>query len=187
MNVKKIAGLGLLTAVVVILQMLGAFIHFGPFSITLTLAPIVIGAALYGVLAGGWLGFVFGVVVLFNDSALFFVVSPLGTILTVLLKGICCGLAAGAVYRLLAGKSRLLAVICAGIVAPIVNTGIFLLGCLVFFMGTIGEWAASLGYESAGKYLIFGMVGVNFLVETAINLLLSSVIVYIINIYRKNR
>ena len=66
-----IAGLGLLTALVIVLQMLGGFIRFGQFSISLVLAPIVIGAALYGAWAGGWLGFVFGVVVLFRDSAIF--------------------------------------------------------------------------------------------------------------------
>ena len=34
-----------LTAVVVVLQLLGSFIRFGPFSISLVLVPIVIGAA----------------------------------------------------------------------------------------------------------------------------------------------
>ena len=45
-NTKKIAGVGLLTAVVVVLQLLGSFIHFGPFSISLELIPIVVGASL---------------------------------------------------------------------------------------------------------------------------------------------
>ena len=55
-NTKQIAGVGLLTAVVVVLQLLGSFIHFGPFSISLVLIPIVVGASLYGVLSGAWLG-----------------------------------------------------------------------------------------------------------------------------------
>ena len=52
------------TALVVVLQLLGSFIHLGPFSISLVLFPIVIGAATCGWKMGGWLGFVFGVAVL---------------------------------------------------------------------------------------------------------------------------
>ena len=44
---QKIVGIGLFTAIIVALQLLAASIKFGPFSITLVLAPIVIGAALY--------------------------------------------------------------------------------------------------------------------------------------------
>ena len=63
-NTKKIAGVGLLSAIVVVLQLLGSFIHFGPFSISLVLIPIVVGASLYGALSGAWLGLVFGITVL---------------------------------------------------------------------------------------------------------------------------
>ena len=63
LDTRTLTGMALLTAVVVILQLLGAFVRFGPFSISLVLIPIVVGAALYGVWAGAWLGFVFGVVV----------------------------------------------------------------------------------------------------------------------------
>ena len=101
-STRTLTGMALLTAVVVILQFLGAFVRFGPFSISLVLIPIVVGAALYGPLAGAWFGFVFGMVVLLSgDAAAFLVVSPLGTILTVLLKGSLAGLCAGAVYRAL--------------------------------------------------------------------------------------
>ena len=55
-DVRKLAGMALLTAVVVILQLLGSFIRFGPFSISLVLIPIVVGAALYGAGAGAWVG-----------------------------------------------------------------------------------------------------------------------------------
>ena len=60
---RRLAGLALFTAIVVVLQLLGSFIKFGPFAVSLVLIPIVVGAAVYGVSAGAWLGFVFGVVV----------------------------------------------------------------------------------------------------------------------------
>ena len=59
----------LLTAVVIVLQLLGAFIRFGPFSISLVLIPIVIGAAMCGVGIATWLGLVFGAVVLISGDA----------------------------------------------------------------------------------------------------------------------
>ena len=101
MQTRTLTGLAILTAVVVVLQLLGSFIRFGPFSISLVLIPIVVGAALYGPRAGAWLGFVFSVVVLIMDSAAFMVVNPLGTVLTVLLKGTLAGLCAGLVFRAL--------------------------------------------------------------------------------------
>ena len=86
-NTQKIVGLGLFTAIVVVLQLLGSFIKFGTFSVSLVLVPVVIGAALYGATAGAWLGFVFGVVVLLSgDAAAFLGVNALGTVLTVLVR-----------------------------------------------------------------------------------------------------
>ena len=199
MNVRTIAGLAILTAIVVVLQLLGGFIHFGPFSISLVLIPIVVGAALYGPFAGAWLGLVFSVVVLINDSAAFMAINPAGTVITVILKGTLSGLLAGVVYRLLAkwafvfknletekeGWQINLGVILAAITAPVVNTGLFLLGCLIFFLPTIREWGAAAGYPNVGAYMIYGFVGGNFLVELLINLILSPVIVQLIHIGKR--
>ena len=91
-NAKKIAGIGLMTAIVVVLQLIGSAIRFGTFSISLVLIPIVIGTALYGKGAGAWLGLVFGAVVLMQpDTALFLNMSVFGTVLTVL-QDFCQGL-----------------------------------------------------------------------------------------------
>ena len=102
-----------------------------------------------------------------------------------MVKGMLAGLAAAFVYRKLESKSALVAAILAGVVAPVCNTGIFLIGCRVFFYDTIKEWAAAAGFQSAGAYLIMGLAGVNFLVELAINLVLSTVIVRIVGLGRK--
>ena len=84
-SVKKIAISGILTALVVVLQMMGQFIKFGPFAISLVLIPIVLGAALCGPKVSTWLGFVFGVAVLFTDAGAFLAISVFGTVVTVLL------------------------------------------------------------------------------------------------------
>lgn len=182
---KTIVGVGLLTALVIVLQALAIGIRFGVFNITLVLIPIIVGAALYGYWAGAWLGFVFGVVVLLTDASAFLAVSVPGTIVTCILKGACAGLAAGFVYNMLEKKNTVLAVFVAGVVAPVVNTGLFLVGCRLFFYDTIKEWAAGAGFASAGAFMIGGLVGVNFLVELAINLVLSMAIVRIIQLGKK--
>ena len=69
---------------------------------------------------------------------------------------------------------------------PVVNTGVFLLGCKLFFMDTIAAWAEGLGFESVGKYMIFGLVGGNFLFEVLFNILLRPVIVRLIRIATKD-
>ena len=180
-----LAVMGVLTAIVIVLQALAIGIRFGTFSITLVLVPIVVGAALYGWKAGAWLGLVFGAVVLMTDAAAFLAVSVPGTVVTCLLKGILAGIAAAAVYRLLENKNRWAAILAAAVVCPVVNTGVFLLGCVVFFYDTVSEWAAGAGFANVGVYLIVGFVGLNFLVETAINLCLSTVIVRVLSVVKK--
>lgn len=44
-KIKKMVGLAIFTAIVVVLQLLGSFIKVGSFSISLVLIPIVVGAA----------------------------------------------------------------------------------------------------------------------------------------------
>ena len=184
-STRTLTGMAIFTAIVVILQFLGAFVRFGPFSISLVLIPIVVGAALYGVWAGAWLGFVFGVVVLLSgDAGAFLAVNVLGTILTVLLKGTLCGLCAGLVYKALS-KWQLPAVVAAAVTAPVVNTGVFLLGCLLFFMPTITAWGQAAGFENVGRYMILGLAGGNFLFELLFNIVLSPVVVRLIKIGKK--
>lgn len=183
-STRKLTGLAILTALVVILQFLPVK---GPFFlITLTLIPIVIGSALYGAFAGAWLGFIFGVTVLLSgDAAAFLTINIPGTIATVLVKGTLAGLAAGLVYKLASKVNRYFGVICSALVAPVVNTGIFLLGCRLFFMDTVNGWAAASGYENVGAYMILSLVGINFLIELGVNMVCSPVILRLINIRKK--
>lgn len=186
-STKELTLAAILTAIVVLLQCLGAFIKLGPFSVSAVLVPIVIGAAMGGISIGAWLGFVFGVMVLVTgDAALFLAVNIPGTIITVLLKGTLCGFAAAAVYRLFYNKiiknNRIVAVAASAVICPVVNTGIFLLGCLLFFMPTITEWA---GGANVAQYMIVSLVGLNFLVEMAVNIVLSPIIVRLLDIGKR--
>ena len=191
-TVRRLVLAAILTAMVVVLQLLSVFLRpfFPVFTISLVLIPIVIGVALVDWWAGPWLGLVFGVTVLLSgDAAPFLVVNPFGTVVTVLLKGILAGLAAGLVYNLLIRVNDVVATVAAAITAPVVNTGIFILGCRLFFWDTLKAWSeATPGkYENTFVYVIVGMIGFNFLIELAINCILSPVVVRLVNVYHKNR
>ncbi len=183
---EKVVLGAVLTALVVVLQMLGAFIRFGPFSISLVLVPIVIGAAMCGAKIGAWLGLVFGAVVLLSgDAAPFMAVDIAGTIITVLAKGTLCGLCAGLVYKLLNKYNQYLAVMVSAVVCPVVNTGVFLLGCKLFFMSAITQWGAAEGFSSVARYMFIGLAGGNFLVELLVNIILAPVVLRIIKLNKK--
>lgn len=183
---RKLVLGGLLTALVIVLQLLGAFIRFGPFSISLVLVPIVIGAATCGPLVASFLGLAFGATVLLSgDAAAFLAIHAPGTILTVLAKGLLCGAAAALVYLLLRRVNRYVAVIGAAVICPVVNTGIFLIGCRLFFWETVAAWGAAAGFANAAAYAFLGLAGGNFLFELGFNLLLSPVIVRLLDIRKK--
>jgi len=201
LDTRKLVLLALLTAIIVVLQVLAIFLRplLPAFTINLVLVPIVIGSALTGIYGGCWLGLVSGFAVLISgDAALFLAVNPFGAVLVVLAKGLLSGLAAGAVYRLIAKKRKTIAAIAAAVVCPIVNTGVFIIGMYAFFMKTVAEWFppaigltlaegagsselfAELGVNSSIAFIIIVMIGINFLIEMGINLVLSPTIVRLI-------
>lgn len=183
---KKMVLGAVFTALVVILQLLGSFIRFGPFAVSLVLVPIVLGAAMCGYKIGAWLGLAFGLIVLISgDAAAFYAINVPGTVITVLLKGTLCGLLAGLTYKLLEKKNRYLAVMASAVVCPIVNTGVFLIGCKLFFMSAITEWGLASGFTNAAEYMFLGLAGGNFIFELITNVILAPVVLKVIS-FKKN-
>ena len=171
----RMVGIALMSAIVVVLQLVGSFIHFGPVSVSLVLIPIVVGAAMYGPAAGAILGGVFGIVVLTQpDTAAFFGISVFGTVLTVMAKGILAGLLSGLVYRAFGKKNAMLGVLLAAMTCPIVNTGLFVVGSRLFFWDMIEPLGGAV-------FLFTGMIGINFFTELGANMLCAPVIVRILN------
>ena len=184
---RRLAGLALFTALIVILQLLGSFIRFGPVSVSLVALPIVVGAALYGPKSGAYLGGVFGFVVLVAcifgwdmGGAVLWNAQPFLTAVVCLGKGVLAGLAAGGVYRALSRRSTTAAAISAAVVSPVVNTGLFLLALYFLFYDVLVSWATGAGADIA-TYILTGLVGVNFVLELGVNMVLSPVVVRIIH------
>lgn len=182
-NIKKLTYLAVMTAMVIILQLLGsALLRLGLFSISLVLIPIVMGALAGGPMAGMWLGLVFGFTVLISGDAAFFMgFDVFGTIVTVLVKGALCGLCAGLVFKLLEKVNRYLAVVVSAIVCPVVNTGVFVLGVFTFFMDDITKLATDSGMNAVA-YIFLVLIGGNFIFELIVNIVLCPVVTRLLSL-----
>lgn len=192
-TIQMIVVTAVLAAVIVVLQSFASAIHIGPFTITLSLVPIILGAVLYGPVQGAILGAVFGVVVCVAvvtgadpGGFLMFQELPAVTLFLCVLKSAVAGYVAGIVCKLLKKKNLYLGVVIASVVAPVCNTGILSVGMLLFYRELVNGWALAEGYNSALLYIILGMCGLNFLVETAINLVLTPALVRVIKAVKKS-
>lgn len=175
MSTKKLVALALLSAIVVVVQILGGAVKIGPVSISLVLIPIVVGAAVYGAKAGLWLGAVFGVVVLVTDSfaATLWAINPFYTAVICIGKGALAGWVSGLCYQALKKKSGYAAALVAAFACPVVNTGLFCLGMSTLFYNTLLEFA---GGTATLYFLFVVMVGFNFIIELGVNMLVSPMI-----------
>ena len=187
---KKMVGIALLMAMVVVMQFIGGMIPpIGGFTISLVLIPIVVGAAVYGPGAGAILGAAFGAIVFINcvtgadpGGAMVFQANPVLCFLVVMGKGTLAGLAAGLVYRLFARHDRYIAMLAAAIVCPLVNTGTFIACMLLFFNDVLTAWA---GGTSLVSYILTGLVLANFVPELLINAAFSPAAVQLTRIADK--
>lgn len=187
LDTGQLVTLAIFTAIVAALQLMGVAIRFGTFAVSMVGVPVILGGALMGPSAGAWLGLVFGVTVLISgDAALFLTWDPPATIAIVLLKGILAGLAAGLFYRLLEKKSGFLAVLAAAVAYPLVNTGVFFLGCMLFFLDDCIQFAANLGVTGSGAMIVMTVfIGFNFFFELGLDLVLSGAISRLIQIRKR--
>ncbi len=191
-KIKRMVSIALLMALVVVMQAISNIIPpVSGFPISLVLIPIVLGAALFGPGAGAVLGGTFGVIVYINcitgadpGGAMVFQANPVLCFLVVMGKGILAGASSGWVYRLLKGKNPYIAMICAAIVCPVVNTGVFIACMLLFFIEVLQAWAS--GADVLG-YVLSGLVLVNFVPELIINLVFSPASVQVLRVVEREK
>lgn len=184
-QIQRITGVAVLAAIMIILQVAGNFIAIGPVSINLSLIPIALCAILYGPLAGGLLGLFSGVMVLFAPSteAVFMPVTVLGTVAVCLIKCTAAGILGGLVYRLVGKKNAILSYVLCAMTIAVVNTGLFVVGCLFFFMPILEENSAT--YANAYAFLFLGMIGWNFIFEVISASVFVPVLVKVLHLEKK--
>ena len=185
-DTKRLTGIAICVALVVALQVIATFVKFGPFPITLTLVPIVIGAIMFGAAAGALLGAACGVVVLIMCATgadpggnVLWAANPLLTAFLCVLKSSLAGWASGFVYKALETKLKYLNVIVAAAVCPTVNTGIFLAALIFLYRDVLVNWA---GETDIIYFAFVAVAGANYLIELILNVALSPGIARVIKI-----
>lgn len=182
MNTKKqtlkMVQLAFLLALVIVLQLFGSSVKIGPTSFSLVLIPIAVGGILLGKGAGAFLGFVFGLITLIAGitgtdafTQILFQDHPFLTFLVCLGKGTAAGFGAGLIYELLKNKQKFVAVFSAAAIAPILNTGLFILGALLMSDTLSANFVAD--GSTVIYFLVIGCAGINFIVEFLVNLVVS--------------
>ena len=178
-------------ALVVVLQFVSSMIPaVGGFSISLVLIPIVLGGAVYGPAASALLGGTFGLIVFINcvtgadfGGAMVLQANPILCFLVIMCKGILAGWLSALVYKLLSRWNPHVAILCAAVVCPLVNTGIFIVCMLTFFKEVLSAWA---GGGDIIAYVLSGFVLCNFVPEMIINVVFGSVGHTIVRVAKKN-
>lgn len=185
LKIRRMVGIASLAAIVAVLQLIANYITFGPVSITLALIPLIIGSILYGPSGGAILGGLMGFIILTAPSTgSFLAINPIITIILCIVKTSVAGIVSGYLFKCFRKKNTKLAVVLSSLAAPIVNTGIFAVGCILFYMPTISSWAGEA--TNAYAYLFLTMIGVNFIIEFIINSVLSPIVLYIVKIVSTN-
>ena len=184
MRIKRITGTAVLAALAVVLQLFGNIVIPGFASINLALIPIALGAILYGPLAGLFLGLVNGAVVLFGAQA-FLAVSPFWTVVICLAKTGTAGFVSGLLFKLFKGKWMILGMYISSIVIPIINSSIFALGCLTVLRPWLDGVSESLNNSNIAYVLFIVVIGINFLFELAVEIVLTPVIIYVFKVVTK--
>ncbi len=175
-SAKQITGVAILIALVIVLQAVGGTVSIGVVQLNFTLIPIVLGGILFGAWIGALTGFVCGVIILIQvimGIVPFYTAiwtgDPIVVTLTCLLKTTVAGFLCGYFYKLIAKKNKVVATFVASAVVPIVNTTLFVIGCLLMTNSVYGMAEG----QNILVFILVSIVTFNFFIELAINLIVA--------------
>lgn len=168
-QIVRLVLLAIFCAISVVLQAIANNFSIGGYPIALALVPIAISAILLGPSGGAIVGFVWGAFILLIDPscAVFFEYSVIGTLILVVSKGTLAGFVSGVICQLLKNKNIFFAMVISSIICPIINSLVFRVGEVIFFLPMLGE--------SVGAVII-SLFGVSFILEVGISAVLSPAI-----------
>lgn len=187
---KNTAVVGMFVAIIIVLQLLSYFIKIGTFNLSLVLVPIILVACMFGKKLGALMGAIFGVVVVIccmvgldAGGFILFSANPILCSLICIIKGAAAGFFAGLINQPFKNKENdFIGVVLAGVVAPLANTGLFLVGLAVCFKDILYSWA---GGTNIAYYMIFGLCGINFIIELVLNLVMSTAVSRVIKAVKR--
>ena len=183
-SARNVALLGILIALVIVLQLFASAIPMFGVTLNFSLIPIALAGILMGYLGGAIVGFACGLVVFITmavmgqepSTAYFFQTNPVILTLMCIGKTTIAGLVSGLFYKLIEKKNKTIAVGVGALVIPIVNTGIYMLG-IVLMKESASEFMG-LTSSSAGVVfsVVFGLIWLNFVLEMVINTIFTPIL-----------
>lgn len=179
LNVRKMAVIGVLSAISVMMSMLPfiGYIPIGPTKATIMHIPVIIGAIIEGPVVGAIIGLIFGLTSLWNAvtqpgvTSVFFL-NPLVSILPRILIGIVAYYAFQGVYKV--SKKVYTSGFVAGLIGSLVNTAGVLGMIYILYAQQYMEKVGQAG-GSAGKFL-FALAITNGIPEALVAALIVSAV-----------
>lgn len=175
-SAKQITGIAVLLALVIVLQAVGGTVSIGVVQLNFTLIPIVLGGILFGAWVGALTGLACGIVVLIQviiGIVPFYTIiwagDPIVVAITCIVKTTAAGFLAGFIYKLIAKKNKIVAIFVASAIVPVVNTSLFVIGCLCM----TNSIYAMAGTQNVFTFILVSIVTFNFFIELAINLIVA--------------
>ncbi len=192
---KNVALLGILIAIVIVLQLFASAIPMFGVTLNFSLIPIALAGIIMGWIGGAIVGFSCGLVVFITmavlgqepSTAFLFQTNPVILTLMCIGKTTVAGIVSGLLYKLISKKNSALAVGVASIIIPIVNSGVYMLGIVLMkesaaqFMGLTSS-SASVVFS-----VVFGIIWLNFVLEMAINTIFTPIIYRVIRVIDKRQ
>lgn len=192
---KNVALLGILIALVIVLQLFASAIPMFGITLNFSLIPIALAGILMGWIGGAIVGFSCGLVVFITmavlgqepSTAFLFQTNPI--ILTVMCIGktTVAGIVSGLLFKIIEKRNSVVAVGVSSIIIPIVNTAVYMIG-IVLMKNSAAEFMG-LTSSSAGLVfsVVFGLIWLNFVLEMVINIIFTPIIYRVIKALNKNQ
>ena len=186
---KKLTYFAVLTALTFVLQLLGNTVKIGVVTLNFSLIPIVLAAIMLGVWYGMALGAITGLIILFHCGILgadgftnvLFATDPVIITLVCVIKTAFAGALSGLLFKWISKRNGFVATIIAAGIVPVINSGIFILGmlCIIPSLNAAGFIAEG---ANAFAVIVLGFVGLNFVFEFALNVIVAPALYRVINI-----
>ncbi len=197
-SAKNVALLGILIALVVVLQIFASAIPMFGVTLNFSLIPIAIAGIMLGAIGGTIVGFTCGLVVFIStavlgtepSTAFFFQANPAVLTIMCIGKTTVAGLVSGLLFKAISGNSvkrKYIATFVSSLVIPVINTGIYLAG-IVIMKNDAAEFM-SLTSSGAGVVfgVVFGLIWLNFVLEITVTAIFAPIIYRVIKIFKFSR
>ncbi len=190
---KNVALLGILTALVIVLQLFGSAIPMFGITLNFSLIPIALAGVLLGYVGGAIVGFVCGLVVFITTAIMggepvtanLFQTDPVILTIMCIGKTTVAGLVSGLLYKLISKRNNLVAVSVGSIAIPVINTTIYVLGMLLMKDSLI----AYMGWDFNSTWLVFAtilsIIWLNFVLEMVITIIFTPLTYRVIRVLDK--